>query len=53
MKIIGKIFTFIMKAILTMVLGIIRFTLEVMKLFLLLLSMVLRVFGAFVRAGTP
>lgn len=50
---IGNVLLTIMKWILTIALGICSLMLELIKIFLLLLNMVFRVFMAFAGAGTP
>ena len=50
---IGNVLLTILKWMLKIILGILRLILEVAKIFLLPLNLVLRLFLAFVGAGTP
>ena len=50
---IGNVLLTILKWMLKIILGILRLILEVAKIFLLLLNLILRLFLAFVGAGTP
>lgn len=49
---LGTVFVMIFKAVIRILLDVVQLVLNVMKIFLLLLGLVGRVFLAFVRAGT-
>lgn len=46
-------YTLCLKAVLRILLGIFKITVEFVKIVLLVFSMILRLFTCFVRAGTP
>lgn len=50
---IGTVLLGILKFLLLIALGIFRLTLVLVKIFLILLSLIFRIFAVFVRAGTP
>lgn len=41
------------KAVIWLLLGMLKITVEIVKVVLLVFSLILRLFGSFVRAGTP
>ena len=53
MRKIGRGGSLCFKVVIWLLLGMLKITVEVVKVVLLVFSLILRLFGSFVRAGTP